>query len=67
MLLKLIGIQDLQEKRKILQCYQVDRWMSNIIAVISIRHAMWVSKSHLIYVFYLCREFFENRSDCKSV
>ena len=38
-----------------------------LIAVISIRHAMWVSKSHLIYVFYLCREFFENRSDCKSV
>jgi hypothetical protein len=32
MLLKLIGIQDLQEKRKILLCYQVDRWMSNIIA-----------------------------------
>ena len=35
MLLKLIGIQDLQEKRKILQCYQVDRWMSNIIAEIA--------------------------------
>ena len=33
MLLKLIGILDLQEKRKILQYYQVDRWMKycNII------------------------------------
>ena len=33
MLLKLIGILDLQEKRKILQYYQADRQMSNIIAV----------------------------------
>jgi hypothetical protein len=42
MLLKLIGIQDLQRKHKILQCYQIDRWMSNIIAEIHNRRIMWI-------------------------